>query len=62
MDSSTLVKKDYELVRTMLSELESTTEPVEKKRRDIFHTLKRALSANETEEEESLYPAVRTNA
>jgi hypothetical protein len=62
MDPSTLVKKDYELVRTMLSERESTTERVQNERRDTFDTLKRALSAREIAGEGELYPVVSANA
>lgn len=62
MDPFTLLKNDHEMVKTMMSALESTTEQAEKKRTEIFDSLRRSLSAHEAAEEEFLYPAVREKA
>ena len=59
MDALALLKKDHERVKTMLGDLEGTTERAEKTRVEGLATLKQELEAHEAIEEEIFYPALK---
>lgn len=59
MDAITLLKKDHQLVRRLLGELESTTSRAAKKRRELLDKIEVNLKAHTTIEEEIFYPAFK---
>lgn len=62
MNPFSLLKTDHEAFKTMLAELEDTTERAVKTRTQVFEKLMRELAAHETIEEEILYPAIKAKA
>lgn len=62
MNPFSLLKTDHEEFKSMLAELEDTTERAVKTRSQIFEKLMSALAAHETIEEEILYPAIKERA
>jgi hemerythrin-like domain-containing protein len=59
MDALKLLKQDHDEVKSMLSDLESTTERAEKTRTSGLATLKAELEVHEAIEEEIFYPALK---
>ena len=59
MDAITLLKKDHDQVKTMLGELDDTTERAVKTREQTFTKLKADLEVHEAIEEEIFYPALK---
>jgi hemerythrin-like domain-containing protein len=59
MDALKLLKRDHDEVKSMLSDLESTTERAEKTRTQGLATLKAELEVHEAIEEEIFYPALK---
>jgi hypothetical protein len=59
MDALKLLKHDHNEVKSMLSDLESTTERAEKTRTQGLATLKAELEVHEAIEEEIFYPALK---
>ena len=59
MDALKLLKQDHDEVKSMLSDLESTTERAEKTRTEGLATLKAELQVHEAIEEEIFYPALQ---
>src|SRR5438046_1436343 len=59
MDALALLKDDHDRVKTMLSELEETTERAVKTRTETFAKLREDLEVHETIEEEIFYPALK---
>jgi len=59
MDAMKLLKQDHDEVKSMLSDLESTTERAEKTRTEGLATLKAELELHEAIEEEIFYPALK---
>ena len=59
MDAITLLKKDHELVRQLLGDLEATTSRAAKKRTDLLRKIQVNLKAHTTIEEEIFYPAFK---
>ena len=59
MNALDMLKKDHEVVKGILDQLENTTQRATKKRTELFAKLKEELSAHETIEEEIFYPALR---
>ena len=59
MDALKLLKQDHDDVKTMLSDLEDTTERAEKTRTEGLATLKAELEVHELIEEEIFYPALK---
>lgn len=59
MDALKLLKQDHDEVKTMLSDLEDTTERAEKTRTEGLATLKAELEVHESIEEEIFYPALK---
>ncbi|MDH5313898.1 MAG: hemerythrin domain-containing protein, partial [Actinomycetota bacterium] len=59
MDALKLLKQDHDEVKTMLSDLEDTTERAEKTRTEGLATLKAELEVHELIEEEIFYPALK---
>ncbi len=59
MNALKLLKQDHDEVKSMLSDLESTTERAEKTRTELFATIKRELTVHEEIEEKIFYPALR---
>ncbi len=62
MDALTLLKRDHDKVKKLLSELETTTERGVKTRSELFATIKGELTIHETIEEEIFYPALLEKA
>lgn len=62
MNPFSLLKTDHEEFKSMLAELEDTTERAVKTRSQIFEKLMSGLAAHETIEEEFLYPAIKEKA
>jgi len=59
VDAITLLKKDHELVRQLLGDLEATTSRAAKKRTDLLRKIQVNLKAHTTIEEEIFYPAFK---
>ena len=59
MDALTLLKRDHEKVKSLLSELEPTTERAVKTRGELFARLKSELTVHEIIEEEIFYPTLK---
>ncbi|HJR97898.1 MAG TPA: hemerythrin domain-containing protein [Actinomycetota bacterium] len=59
MNALKLLKQDHDEVKSMLSDLESTTDRAEKTRTEGLATLKAELEIHETIEEEIFYPALK---
>jgi hypothetical protein len=59
MNALKLLKQDHDQVKSMLSDLESTTERAEKTRTEGLATLKAELEVHEAIEEEIFYPALK---
>jgi len=59
MDALTLLKKDHDKVKTLLKDLESTTERGVKTREELFSRIKTELTVHEIIEEEIFYPALK---
>ena len=59
MDALKLLKQDHDEVKTMLSDLEDTTERAVKTRTEGLATLKAELEVHELIEEEIFYPALK---
>jgi hemerythrin-like domain-containing protein len=62
VDALTLLKKDHDVVKKMLKDLEATTERAVKTRQDLFERLKFSLTVHEQMEETVLYPALEEHA
>src|SRR5215207_11530007 len=61
MDAITLLKTDHDKVKTLLEELESTTERGVKTRAELFSTIKGELTVHEIIEEEIFYPELKAH-
>jgi hypothetical protein len=61
VDAITLLKTDHDRMRTLLTELESTTERGVKTRTELFATIKGELMVHETIEEEIFYPELKAH-
>jgi hypothetical protein len=61
LDAITLLKRDHDKVKKLLTELESTTERGEKTRAELFSTIKGELTVHEIIEEEIFYPALKSH-
>ena len=59
MDALTLLKRDHDKVKTILEELEPTTERATKTRTELFAKLKMELTVHEIIEEEIFYPTLK---
>ena len=59
MDAITLLKRDHDKVKSILSELEPTTERATKTRTELFAKLKMELTVHEIIEEEIFYPTLK---
>ena len=59
MDAIALLKRDHEKVKSVLNELEPTTERAVKTRQELFDKLQNELSIHEIIEEEIFYPALK---
>jgi hemerythrin-like domain-containing protein len=59
MDAITLLKRDHVKVKSILRELEPTTERAEKTRTELFERLKTELTVHEIIEEEIFYPTLK---
>ena len=61
MDAITLLKRDHDKVKKLLTELESTTERGIKTRSELFATIKGELTLHEIIEEEIFYPELKAH-
>jgi hypothetical protein len=61
LDAITLLKNDHDKVKTMLAELEATTERGVKTRTDLFARIKDELTVHEIIEEEVFYPELKAH-
>jgi hypothetical protein len=59
MDALTLLRRDHDKVKSLLRELEPTTERASKTRRELFDRIKNELSIHEIIEEEIFYPTLK---
>jgi hemerythrin-like domain-containing protein len=59
MDALTLLRKDHDKVKSLLRELEPTTERAVKTRAELFSRLKSELTVHEIIEEEIFYPTLK---
>jgi hemerythrin-like domain-containing protein len=59
MDALTLLKRDHDKVKKLLSELEPTTERATKTRTELFAQIKSELTVHEIIEEEIFYPTLK---
>jgi hemerythrin superfamily protein len=59
MDAIELLTADHRKVKTLLTELDSTTERGVKTREELFTRIKRELTVHEVIEEEIFYPALK---
>ena len=59
MDALSLLKDDHDKMRTLLNDLESTTERGVKTREELFSKIKGELTIHEIIEEEIFYPALK---
>jgi hypothetical protein len=61
MDAIALLKADHDKMRKLLAELDSTTERGEKRRQELFATIKGELTLHEVIEEEIFYPELKAH-
>ena len=61
MNALTLLKRDHDKVKKLLSELETTTERGVKTRQELFATIKGELTVHEIIEEEIFYPELKSH-
>ena len=61
MDAITLLKSDHDLVKSLLAELETTTERGVKTRTELFARIKAELTVHEIIEEEIFYPELKAH-
>ena len=61
MDAISLLKADHDVVKSLLSELESTTERGVKTRTELFARIKDELTVHEIIEEEIFYPELKAH-
>jgi hypothetical protein len=61
MDAIAMLKADHDKVKSLLTELEGTTERGEKTRAELFSTIKGELTVHEIIEEEIFYPALKSH-
>jgi len=61
MDAIALLKADHDKVKTLLEDLESTTERGVKTRSELFATIKGELTVHEIIEEEIFYPELKAH-
>ena len=61
MDAITLLKSDHDLVKSLLAELETTTERGVKTRTELFARIKDELTVHEIIEEEIFYPELKAH-
>jgi hemerythrin-like domain-containing protein len=59
MDALTLLRKDHDKVKSLLSDLEATTERATKTRPELFQRIKDELTVHEIIEEEIFYPTLK---
>jgi hemerythrin-like domain-containing protein len=59
MDALTLLKRDHDKVKKLLTEGEETTERAEKTRTELLATIKQELTVHEDIEETIFYPALK---
>ena len=59
MDALTLLRRDHDKVKSLLRELEPTTERAVKTRSELFSRLKSELTVHEIVEEEIFYPTLK---
>ena len=59
MDALTLLRRDHDKVKTLLRELEPTTERAVKTRTELFDRIKSELTVHEIIEEEIFYPTLK---
>ena len=59
MNALTLLKRDHDKVKGLLSELEPTTERAVKTRTELFEQIKNELTIHEIIEEEIFYPTLK---
>ena len=61
MDAISLLKADHDLVKSLLADLESTTERGVKTRTELFARIKQELTVHEVIEEEIFYPELKAH-
>jgi hypothetical protein len=61
MNAIAMLEADHRKVKSLLAELESTTERGVKTRSELFATIKGELTLHETIEEEIFYPALKSH-
>lgn len=61
MDAISLLKADHDLVKSLLADLESTTERGVKTRTELFARIKAELTVHEVIEEEIFYPELKAH-
>jgi hemerythrin superfamily protein len=61
LDAITLLKADHDVVKSLLAELESTTERGVKTRTELFARIKDELTVHEIIEEEIFYPELKAH-
>jgi hemerythrin-like domain-containing protein len=61
MDAITLLKADHDKLKSLLAELETTTERGVKTRTELFATIKGELTVHEIIEEEIFYPELKAH-
>ena len=61
MDAIAMLKADHDNVKSLLEDLESTTERGVKTRAELFATIKGELTVHEIIEEEIFYPALKSH-
>ena len=61
MDAISLLKADHDLVKSLLADLESTTERGVKRRTELFARIKQELTVHEVIEEEIFYPELKAH-
>jgi hypothetical protein len=61
LDAITLLKADHDVVKSLLAELESTTERGVKTRTELFARIKDELTVHEIIEEEIFYPELQAH-
>lgn len=59
MDALTLLKRDHDAVKTILQELDRTTDRGVKTREELFTKVKQELEVHEAIEEEIFYPTLK---
>ena len=61
MDAISLLKADHDLVKSLLADLESTTERGVKRRTELFTRIQQELTVHEVIEEEIFYPELKAH-